>query len=253
MLRVESISFAYGRQPALREVSLKVNPGEVVSLLGMNGAGKTTMLGVISGLLKPKGGRVTFENRQINGMAPSAIVEAGVVQVPEGRQLFGPLSVRENLELGSYVRLRQRQGKAVARDMERALAMFPVLAQRLEQPAGTLSGGEQQMLAMARGLMARPRLLLLDEPSLGLAPQMAAEILGVVRDLPAQGCSVLLVEQNALGALSVSQRGYIITGGRIRQSGSPQEILADELLREAFLGPRRASAGPGDKKPEESS
>ncbi len=253
MLRVESISFAYGRQPALREVSLKVNPGEVVSLLGMNGAGKTTLLGVISGLLRPKGGRVTFENHQISGLPPSAIVEAGVVQVPEGRQLFGPLSVRENLELGSYVRLRKRQVREVAQDLERALALFPVLAQRLGQPAGTLSGGEQQMLAMARGLMARPRLLLLDEPSLGLAPQVAAEILGVVRDLPAQGCSVLLVEQNALGALSVSQRGYIITGGRIRQSGSPQEILADELLREAFLGPRRAFASPKDKKPEETS
>ena len=251
MLRVESISFAYGRQPALREVSLKVNPGEVVSLLGMNGAGKTTLLGVISGLLKPRGGRVTFENRQISGRSPSAIVETGVVQVPEGRQLFGPLTVKENLELGSYVRLRKHQAKAVAEDLKRALALFPVLAQRLEQPAGTLSGGEQQMLAMARGLMARPRLLLLDEPSLGLAPQVAAEILGVVRDLPAQGCSVLLVEQNALGALSVSQRGYIITGGRIRQSGSPQEILADELLREAFLGPRRAFGGPKDKQPEE--
>ncbi|MBU4565542.1 MAG: ABC transporter ATP-binding protein [Desulfarculus sp.] len=253
MLRVESISFAYGRQPALREVSLKVNPGEVVSLLGMNGAGKTTLLGVISGLLKPKGGRVTFENRQISGLSPSAIVETGVVQVPEGRQLFGPLTVKENLELGSYVRLRKHQAKAVAEDLKRALALFPVLAQRLEQPAGTLSGGEQQMLAMARGLMARPRLLLLDEPSLGLAPQVAAEILGVVRDLPAQGCSVLLVEQNALGALSVSQRGYIITGGRIRQSGSPKEILADELLREAFLGPRRAFGGPKDKTPEETS
>ncbi|WP_338606645.1 ABC transporter ATP-binding protein [Desulfoferula mesophila] len=250
---MESISFAYGRQPALREVSLKVQPGEVVSLLGMNGAGKTTLLGVISGMLRPKGGRVTFENRQISGLAPSAVVEAGVVQVPEGRQLFGPLSVRENLELGSYVRLRKRQHKEVARDLERSLALFPVLAQRLEQPAGTLSGGEQQMLAMARGLMARPRLLLLDEPSLGLAPKVAAEILGVVRDLPAQGCSVLLVEQNALGALSVSQRGYIITGGRIRQSGSPQEILADELLREAFLGPRRAFGGVKDKKAEETS
>jgi branched-chain amino acid transport system ATP-binding protein len=237
---VESISFAYGRQPALSEVSLRVGPGEVVSLLGMNGAGKTTLLGIISGLLRPGRGRVTLDGRQISGLSPSAVVAAGVVQVPEGRQLFGPLTVRENLELGSYLRLRRGSGGEVARDLERVLALFPVLAERLNQAAGTLSGGEQQMLAMARGLMARPRLLLLDEPSLGLAPQVAAEILGVVRGLPEQGCSVLLVEQNAMGALSVSSRGYIITSGRIRQSGTPAEILADEMLREAFLGPRRA-------------
>ncbi|MCB2226835.1 MAG: ABC transporter ATP-binding protein [Desulfarculaceae bacterium] len=240
MLRVESISFAFGRQPVLSEVSFQVGAGEVVSLLGMNGAGKSTLLGIISGLLRPSSGRVTLDGRQISGASPSAVVAAGVVQVPEGRQLFGPLSVRENLELGSYVRLRRGQAKEVARDLDQALSMFPILADRLDQAAGTLSGGEQQMLAMARGLMARPRLLLLDEPSLGLAPQVAAEILAVVRGLPAQGCSVLLVEQNALGALSVSARGYIITGGRIRQSGTPQEILADEMLREAFLGPRRA-------------
>ena len=247
MLRVESISFAYGRQPALSEVSLAVGAQEVVSLLGMNGAGKTTLLGIISGLLKPGSGRVTLDGRQISGQSPASVVAAGVVQVPEGRQLFGPLTVRENLELGSYLRIKRGQAREVAADLDQNLARFPILAQRLDQAAGTLSGGEQQMLAMARGLMARPRLLLLDEPSLGLAPQVTAEILGVVRGLPAQGCSALLVEQNALGALSVSARGYIITGGRIRQSGTPQEILADEMLREAFLGPRRALG----KKPEE--
>ncbi len=251
MLRVESISFAYGRQPVLREVSLRVKPGEVVSLLGMNGAGKTTLLGIISGLLRPSGGRVTLDGRQISGLSPSAVVAAGVVQVPEGRQLFGPLTVRENLELGSYVRLRRGQGREVAVDLDAALARFPVLSERLDQAAGTLSGGEQQMLAMARGLMARPRVLLLDEPSLGLAPQVVAEILGVVRGLPSQGCSVLLVEQNALGALSVSARGYIITGGRIRQSGTPHEILSDEMLREAFLGPRRAQSAAPSRPPEE--
>ncbi|MEW5912069.1 MAG: ABC transporter ATP-binding protein [Thermodesulfobacteriota bacterium] len=237
---MESVHFSYGRVRALTDVSLTVAPGEVVALLGMNGAGKSTLLALISGLLRPQQGRVVLERQEISGLSPSAVVAAGVVQVPEGRQLFGPLSVRENLELGAYLRLRRRQRAAVQRDLERVLAIFPVLAERLDQEAGTLSGGEQQMLAMARGLMARPKLLLLDEPSLGLAPKIAAEILGVVRDLPAQGCSVLLVEQNALGALSVAQRGYIITNGRIRHQGTPQEILADEMLREAFLGPRRA-------------
>jgi len=247
------VHLSYGRVRALTDVSLAVGPDEVVALLGMNGAGKSTLLGLISGLLKPQQGRVVLERREISGLSPSAVVAAGVVQVPEGRQLFGPLSVRENLELGAYLRLRRRQRERVQRDLERVLAIFPVLAERLDQEAGTLSGGEQQMLAMARGLMARPKLLLLDEPSLGLAPKIAAEILGVVRDLPAQGCSVLLVEQNALGALSVAQRGYIITNGRIRHQGTPQEILADEMLREAFLGPRRARPGAPAPRPSQGS
>ncbi|MBU4576390.1 MAG: ATP-binding cassette domain-containing protein, partial [Proteobacteria bacterium] len=165
---------------------------------------------------------------------------------PEERGIFSTLTVEENLTLPPVI---AKGGMTLAEIYQ----LFPNLEERRKSPGTKLSGGEQQMLAMARGLMARPRLLLLDEPSLGLAPQVAAEILGVVRDLPAQGCSVLLVEQNALGALSVSQRGYIITGGRIRQSGSPKEILADELLREAFLGPRRAFGGPKDKTPEETS
>jgi branched-chain amino acid transport system ATP-binding protein len=240
VLKVESIHFSYGRVRALEDVSLSVGQGEVVALLGMNGAGKTTMLGLISGLLKPQKGLITWGGSRLSGLKPSAVVAAGVVQVPEGRQLFGPLTVRENLELGAYLRSRRKQKQEVARDTDRVLALFPVLEQRLEQEAGTLSGGEQQMLAMARGLMARPSLLLLDEPSLGLAPKVAAEILGVVRDLAAQGCSILLVEQNARGALSVAQRGYIITNGSIRHQGTPWEIMADEMLREAFLGPRRA-------------
>jgi branched-chain amino acid transport system ATP-binding protein len=239
MLRVESVSFSYGPVRALENVSISVAEQEVVCLLGMNGAGKTTLLSIISGLLGPARGRITFRGESIGGGKPSRIVESGIVQVPEGRQLFGPLSVRENLELGAFLRLRRGERKGVARDLERVLERFPVLSRRMEQPAGTLSGGEQQMVAVARGLMARPRLLLLDEPSLGLAPKVAAEIFRVVRELPSEGCSVLLVEQNALGALSIASRGFILTTGMVRFSGTPKEILADEMLREAFLGPNR--------------
>ncbi len=242
MLSVEGVSFNYGPHPALREVSLRVEPGEIVCLLGANGAGKTTLMNVISGLARPQQGKVLLAGRELSGLKPSRVVEAGVAQVPEGRQLFAPLSVRENLELGAFSRRSRGERQEVARDMERALAMFPVLAQRLGQPAGTLSGGEQQMLAMARALMARPKVLLMDEPTLGLAPLVTREIFDVIRRLPASGASVLLVEQNALGALSVAQRGYIITSGQIRFSGTSREILGDVLLREAFLGPEKVTA-----------
>jgi branched-chain amino acid transport system ATP-binding protein len=242
MLRVEGIDFSYGALKVLRGVSLEVRPGEVACLLGANGAGKSTLMNVISGLLKPQRGAVSLEGKELAGAKPSRVVQAGVVQVPEGRQLFGPLTVRENLELGAFTR-RGRAGRAeVADDMARVLDMFPVLAERASQPAGTLSGGEQQMVAMARALMARPKVLLLDEPTLGLAPLVTREIFRVIRRLPESGTSVLLVEQNALGALSVAGRGYIITSGSIRFSGTSQEILGDELLREAFLGPERILA-----------
>ena len=236
MLEVRSISFSYGLARALEDVSLAVAPGEVASLLGMNGAGKTTLLNILSGLLKPASGQVLLDGAPAPKGA-AARVRAGVVQAPEGRQVFAPLTVRENLEMGAYLRLRAGQRAAVAEDLEHMLALFPALRERLGQEAGKLSGGEQQMLAMARALMARPRYLLLDEPSLGLSPKMAAEIFTVVRNLPATGCGVLLVEQNALGALAVSSRGYILTNGRIRFSGAPADIACDPLLREAFLGP----------------
>ncbi len=245
MLRVESISYRYGAASALREVSLDVDPCAVVSLLGMNGAGKTTLLNLISGLFRPYEGRITFEGDQISGLKPPRIVQKGVVHVPEGRQLFAQLTVRENLEMGAYLRTRKGQKAEVADNMKRALKMFPALEERLGQLAGTLSGGEQQMLALSRGLMARPRMLLLDEPSLGLAPIITTNIFRIIKDLPATGCGVLLVEQNALGALSVSSYGYVITNGRIRLGGSPESILGDELLREAFLGPERSR----EKKP----
>ncbi|MCB2185628.1 MAG: ABC transporter ATP-binding protein [Deltaproteobacteria bacterium] len=246
MLEIDGVSFSYGGVRALEDVSLAVAPGEVVSLLGMNGAGKTTLLNIVSGLLRPGRGRVVLGGQDATGWRPQRVVAQGVVQVPEGRQVFAPLTVEENLELGAYLRLRKRQAAQVARDKARVLELFPALAPRLAQPAGTLSGGEQQMLAIGRGLMAHPNLLLLDEPSLGLAPLLAAEILAVIRRLAADGVAVLLVEQNALGALSVSQRGYIITGGRIRFSGAAQDILGDQLLREAFLGPQRAK-GAGEQ------
>jgi len=247
VLKVESISFRYGAASALREVSLVVDPGRVVSLLGMNGAGKTTLLNLISGLLRPSEGSVSFEGERISGLKPSRIVQKGVIHVPEGRQLFAGLTVRENLEIGAYLRIKKGRRAEVAENMRKALKTFPVLEERLEQLAGTLSGGEQQMLALSRGLMARPRMLLLDEPSLGLAPIITANIFRIIKELPASGCGVLLVEQNALGALSVSQYGYVITNGRIRLGGAPESILDDELLREAFLGPERSHKKPAPK------
>jgi branched-chain amino acid transport system ATP-binding protein len=244
MLRVESLHFAYGPVRALKDVSLTVGRGEIVALLGANGAGKSTLLGCVSGLLCPDRGQIKLDGAVISGKKPARIVAAGVVQVPEGRQLFGPLTVLENLMLGAYARRARGLRAEVARDLERVLALFPRLAERLTQAAGTLSGGEQQMVAMGRALMAAPRVLLLDEPTLGLAPMVAREIFETVRRLPAAGASVLIVEQNALGALGVSQRGYVITRGRIRMSGATAEIMADEMLREAFLGPERVRVSP---------
>lgn len=238
MLEVRAIHFRYGQALALEDVSLALAPGEVVSLLGMNGAGKTTLLNIISGLLTPASGSVFLDGAPAPRGA-AARVRSGVVQAPEGRQVFAPLTVRENLEMGAYLRLRAGKKADVAADLERMLSLFPVLRERLGQEAGKLSGGEQQMLAMARALMARPRYLLLDEPSLGLSPKMTVDIFRVVRELPATGCGVLLVEQNALGALAVSSRGYILTNGRIRFSGEPKDIACDPQLREAFLGPEQ--------------
>jgi branched-chain amino acid transport system ATP-binding protein len=237
MLRVEGLDFSSGPVRALEGVSLELAPGEIVALLGANGAGKTTLLSLISGLESPRRGRITLDDRPIGGLKPSLIVGLGVVQVPEGRQIFGPLSVEENLLLGAYCRRGRGQRPQVAQDLERVYASFPALGPKRRQPAGNLSGGEQQMVAMGRALMARPRYLLLDEPSLGLAPLVTREIFEIIKGLPAQGCGVLLVEQNALGALTVAQRGYVLTNGAVRFAGAAGDILADELLREAFLGP----------------
>ncbi len=243
MLRVENIDSAYGPVQALRGVSLEVGPREVVCLLGANGAGKTTLLNVISGLQPLSTGRVTWEGERLSGLKAPRIVARGVVQVPEGRQLFTPLTVLENLEMGAFLRRGADQRQKLQKDLEEVLELFPALAQRRHQTAGTLSGGEQQMLAIGRSMMAAPKVLLLDEPSLGLAPLITREILQVIGSLAMKGCAVLLVEQNALGALEVAHRGYLIVNGRISASGTAKELLADGQVQEAYLG-RAAGCGP---------
>lgn len=235
MLEVKGVDAHYGSVKALRGVSLTVGQGEIACLVGANGAGKTTLLNLISGLHPLSAGSVEFFDRPLPAGKPAKTVARGVVQVPEGRQMFAPFSVLDNLIMGAFLRWRKERPQAEA-DMEKVFDLFPVLRNRKHQAAGTLSGGEQQMLAIGRGLMSAPKLLLLDEPSLGLAPMVVQEIFRVVRSLPEQGCGVLLVEQNALGALSVSNRGYVMASGRIVAQGTPKELLADGGVREAFLG-----------------
>lgn len=244
MLKVSDISAHYGAVRALSGVSLEVADGEIVCLIGANGAGKTTLLNVLSGLHKPSAGAIDFEGTPLPSGKPPRAVARGVVQVPEGRQIFGPLSVEDNLTLGAFLRWRKHRREAEA-DLEHIFETFPVLKERRRQAAGTLSGGEQQMLALGRALMSRPRLLLLDEPSLGLAPLVVREIFRIVATLPSQGCTVLLVEQNAKGALAVSDRGYVLAGGRITTSGSSKDLSANQQVREAFLGQRRTEADDG--------
>lgn len=233
MLEVRDLHVHYGAIHALHGVSLRVNAGEIVTLIGCNGAGKSTTLRAVSGLLRPSGGSIFFEERPIHGMPAHEIVRLGVVQSPEGRGIFANLTVDENLDLGSYVR---RDRDAVRADRERALDLFPRLRERLSQNAGTLSGGEQQMLAMARALMARPRLLLLDEPSLGLAPQIVAVIFRIIREINASGTTILLVEQNAHMALEVAHRAYVLEVGRIAMDGPAAELARSDEVRKAYLG-----------------
>jgi branched-chain amino acid transport system ATP-binding protein len=233
VLAIEALDVFYGDVPAVREASLAVRRGETVTLLGANGAGKTTLLRAVSGLLRPRRGAITLDGRRIDGLPPERIVALGVVQVPEGRRLFPSLTVRENLELGAFTpRARARKAETMAALLDR----FPVLRQRAGQRAGTLSGGEQQMCAIARALMARPRLLMLDEPSQGLAPRVVREMFAVVADLHREGATLLLVEQNVRQALAVSERGYVLENGRIVLEGSGAELLASEVTRRAFLG-----------------
>lgn len=243
MLEVRELDFAYGQAQALSGVSLTLAPGEIVCLLGMNGAGKTTLLSCLSGIAKPKAGTILLDGAP-TPKKPAKIVAAGVVQVPEGRRVFAPLTVRENLDMGAYVRLKAGRSREVAESLALVLDLFPELGKRLNERAGNLSGGQQQMLALGRGLMAGPKYLLLDEPSLGISPKLTAAIFRALKRLPQLGTGVLLVEQNALAALAVADRGYILTRGRIRFSGRASEILSDAMLREAFLGPGDAVAGP---------
>ena len=233
LLELNVVDAHYGRIQALRKVTMKVDKGEVVALIGSNGAGKTTTLRTISGLMHPTSGSITFDGREITNTGPEKIVGVGICQSPEGRRLFPRMTVHDNLLMGAYIR-NDKQG--ITSDMERIFVLFPRLKERLTQIAGTLSGGEQQMLAMGRALMARPKLLMLDEPSLGLAPILIETIFQIVREINAQGTPVLLVEQNATKALEVAHRGYVLETGVIVQTGTGKELLASEEVQKAYLG-----------------
>ena len=233
ILRVENLTVSYGAIKALQGISFNVQEGEIVTLIGANGAGKSTTLKTISGLLRPIAGRVVYDGRDITGRPADWIVKMGIIHVPEGRHIFAPLTVRENLEMGAYTRTDKAE---IEKSMERVFASFPRLKERLNQLGGTLSGGEQQMLAMGRGLMARPRLLLLDEPSMGLAPILVEEIFDIIREINEQGVSILLVEQNAAMALSIADRAYVLETGRIVLSGAAQQVLRNPDVQKAYLG-----------------
>ena len=234
MLKIESIHSFYGNIEALKGIRLEVAEGEVVTLIGANGAGKSTTLMSICGLVPPRRGSILFQGRPIHGLSPHRIVAEGIIQVPEGRRIFPQLTVLENLEMGAFLR-QDKQG--IKTDLDNLLSLFPILAQRRRQPGGTLSGGEQQMLAMARALMGRPRLLLLDEPSLGLAPLVVRRIFDTIRQINQENhTTILLVEQNANLALKVAHRGYVLENGRITLSAGAADLIADERVRQAYLG-----------------
>jgi branched-chain amino acid transport system ATP-binding protein len=232
LLDVDSLSAGYGKSQVLFDVSFSVQQGELVALIGANGAGKSTLLKCLSGLLKPWTGTVTFDGTRIDGRAPNEIVRLGIALAPEGRRVFPELTVHENLRMGAYARTGDWQD-----DLNRVMELFPRLKERESQAAGTLSGGEQQMLAIARSLMSEPRVLLLDEPSLGLAPVLVEQVMRVVEEIPKkEGITTLLVEQNASFALSLADRSYVLEGGRFVKEGSGQELLRDEDVRSAYLG-----------------
>lgn len=232
MLEVRDLQAGYGLTRVLEGVSLHVNAGEIVAVLGSNGAGKTTLNMAISGLVKPRAGSVTFEGRDITGRPPAEIMGAGLIQVPEGRKIFPNLSVRENLELGSYRRAKANR----AQNLDRVFQTFPRLKERTGQAAGTLSGGEQQMLAIGRGMMAEPRLLILDEPSLGLSPLLVEEMFALIRRLHGQGLAIMLVEQNVAQSLDVADRAYVLENGRFAISGAAASVREDPELKRAYLG-----------------
>lgn len=232
MLRIENLRAGYGDLEILHGIDLEVREGEVVALIGANGAGKTTTLKSISGVVRATSGTVMFDDQAIHTWQPRRIVSEGLIQVPEGRKLFPDLTVRENLLLGAY-----RRGRSEAEEtFDEVFDLFPLLRERAGQTAGTLSGGEQQMLAIGRALMAKPRLLMLDEPSLGLAPMLVADIFEVVRDLRRRGLTVMLVEQNAVHALQLSDRGYVLENGNVVLEGTGEELLGDDRVRSAYLG-----------------
>jgi branched-chain amino acid transport system ATP-binding protein len=233
LLELRDVQAGYGPITALHGISLDVGPGEIVTMIGANGAGKSSTLRAISGILKPTAGEIRFADKPIGGHAPNEIVRLGISHSPEGRQVFPRLTVLENLELGAYTR---HDTVEIRDDLKTMHEMFPILAERGQQLAGTLSGGEQQMLALARALMSRPKLLLLDEPSLGLAPLIVQKIFAVIRELNARGIAILLVEQNAKQALKLAQRGYVLESGSITCAGPAAELLNDTRVQEAYLG-----------------
>lgn len=233
MLEVEGISVFYGDIQVLWDVSLKVAEGEIVTLVGSNGAGKTTLVETLSGILRPRSGRIRFLDKEIDRLPPHEIVELGIVQIPEGRQLFPQMTVLENLEMGTYpARARGQKEEG----LNWVYQLFPVLAERRDQLAGTLSGGEQQMLAIARGLMSRPRFLILDEPSLGLAPLLVMELFRVVKEINSAGVTILLIEQNVRRALEIAHRAYVMGTGRITIEGKAEELLHNDYVRASYLG-----------------
>jgi branched-chain amino acid transport system ATP-binding protein len=236
MLEVADLEVRYGAIAALKGISFTVGQGEIVALLGANGAGKTTTQKTISGMLRPALGSITFDGRRIDGIPAHQLIELGICHVPEGRHVFPRMTVAENLEMGAF-RFRRPDDA----EQERVLTMFPILRDRFRQPAGTLSGGEQQMLAIGRALMGKPRLLLLDEPSMGLAPLIVRQIFDIIREINSSGVTVLLVEQNAAQALALANRGYVMETGEIVLSGTGQELLADDRVRAAYLGEEVAS------------
>ncbi|GAB3671047.1 ABC transporter ATP-binding protein [Salinisphaera aquimarina] len=234
MLKLENVDAKYASFKALDGVSMDIEPGELVVLLGSNGAGKTTLFNTISGLLKPAAGRIHVNGRDMTGSKPSALVQAGVVQCAEGRKLFPDMSVLKNLMLGGYVHRRDRAG--MKNTLEHVLAMFPILDEKKNEAAGSLSGGQQQMVALGRALMGRPKLLLLDEPSLGLAPLVVKQVFETIKTINAEGTTVLLAEQNAYAALKIATRAYVIENGRLVMQGDRDEMLGNEAIRKAYIG-----------------
>jgi len=236
MLRIKNVEAGYGRLKVLKKVSMHIRQGEIVTIIGANGAGKTSLLRTVSGLIRARSGEILFDSQDIGKLSTEKIVFLGCSMVPEGRQVFAPLTVRENILLGAYTQFRKKQGAAVRDDIERVYGIFPRLKEREKQLAGTLSGGEQQMLAIARALMARPKLIMMDEPSMGLAPLIMKDIFSVVTRLRKEGNTVLLVEQNAKAALAIADRGYVIETGRIVMEGTAEDLLSNREVQRAYLG-----------------
>ncbi len=236
MLKIRNLENGYGKLKVLRRISMHVSPGEIVTIIGANGAGKTTLLNTISGLLRIKSGEIVFDKREITRLSPEKIVLMGCSLVPEGRQLFATMSVKENLLLGGHVQFKRNKKESVHEELGHIYGMFPILKERKHQLAGTLSGGEQQMLAIGRALMARPKLIMMDEPSMGLAPLIVKNIFAVILKLREEGNTVLLVEQNAKAALGIADRGYVLETGRIKLQGPSEDLLSNRDVQRAYLG-----------------